>query len=204
MYVPPAFRLDDPAACLAVMRAHPFALLMTAGPGGIAATPLPVLVDPDAGPHGTLYGHLARPNPQVAHLAAGTEAVVWFQGPHVYVSPRWYAARSENVPTWNYIAVEARGRAHLLDDPATDALVARLSALYEPDSDGWRLDEYDPRRRTAMVRGIVGFAVPLDAVAGKVKLSQNRTAADRAGVIAALRAGTDPDGLAIAASMTVD
>jgi transcriptional regulator len=204
MYVPPAFRLDDPAARLAVMCAHPFALLVTAGGDGIAATPIPVLVDPDEGPHGTLYGHLARPNPQTAHLAAGTEAVVWFNGPHAYVSPRWYAARSENVPTWNYVAVEARGRPHLLDDATTDAIVARLSDAYEPDPDGWRLDEYEPRRRTAMVRGIVGFAMPIDAVAGKAKLSQNKTPDDRAGVIAALRAGTDPDGHAIATMMSAD
>ncbi len=204
MYVPPAFRLDDPAARLAVMRAHPFALLLSAGDGGIAATPIPVMVDPDEGPHGTLYGHLARPNPQCAHLAAGTEAVVWFQGPHVYVSPRWYAARSENVPTWNYVAVEARGRPRLLDDAATDALVARLSDAYEPDAEGWRLDEYEPRRRTAMVRGIVGFAMPIEAVAGKAKLSQNKSAADRTGVIAALRAGDVADGHAIATMMTAD
>jgi transcriptional regulator len=100
--------------------------------------------------------------------------------------------------------VEARGRPHLLDDATTDAIVARLSDAYEPDPDGWRLDEYEPRRRTAMVRGIVGFAMPIDAVAGKAKLSQNKTPDDRAGVIAALRAGTDPDGHAIATMMSAD
>jgi transcriptional regulator len=201
MYVPPAFRLDDPDARVALMRDRSFALLITSGPGGIATTPIPFLIAPDEGPHGTLYGHVARPNPQTAHLSAGTEAIAWFQGPHAYVSPRWYASRAENVPTWNYTAVEARGHPRVLDAAQTDALVALLGQTFETGPDPWRLDETDARRRAALVHGITAFALPITTLAGKAKLNQNKSAADRAGVVAALWAQGDADALSIAALM---
>ena len=89
MYRPPHFREDRPAVLHALIRAHPVAHLVTAGEQGLMANPLPLLIDPDASPNGTLRGHLARANDQVAALRAGGEALVIFQGPQAYVSPSW-------------------------------------------------------------------------------------------------------------------
>ena len=64
MHVPPAFREDDLAALHGTMRDVPLANLVTATAEGLVATPLPLFLAPEEGPYGTLYGHLARANPQ--------------------------------------------------------------------------------------------------------------------------------------------
>src|SRR5450432_532491 len=107
MYVPEAFRLDDRAALLAHAAAYPFATVITHGDDGVMASHLPILVD---GAANVMRGHLARENPQLAHLAAGAAVLAIFHGPHGYVSPSVYTAHP-SVPTWNYVVVHARGRA---------------------------------------------------------------------------------------------
>ena len=109
MYVPPSFREDDPDAIRAAIRAARLGTVVTATATGMIATPLPLFLDPDDGAHGTLYGHVAKANPQWNTPAVG-EALAIFMGPDAYVSPSWYAAKQEHgkvVPTWNYVAVHA-------------------------------------------------------------------------------------------------
>jgi transcriptional regulator len=184
MYRPAEFREDDRGALYALIRAHGFATLVTVADGAPFASHLPLLLDEA---HGALLGHVARANPQWRHFGPG-EAVAIFQGPHGYVSPSWYAT-APAVPTWDYVAVHAYGRPRVIEDPAAvRRLLARLvasaeSALPAP----WSLDL--PEDFLArMVHGIVAFEMPLDRLAGKRKLSQNRSPADRAGVVAGLRA----------------
>lgn len=113
MYVPPAFRIEDLAEIQAAIRASRLAQVVTLGTGGLAATPLPLLLDPDEGEFGTLYGHLARANPQWREVAPGGEALAIFMGPDAYVTPAWYEAKAETgkvVPTWNYETVRRAGR----------------------------------------------------------------------------------------------
>lgn len=197
MYVPEAFRLDEPALIARVLREYDFALLVSAVEGGSpVATHLPFTYDAARGPMGVLTAHMARANPQwrdfPALKSAGREALVVFQGPHGYVSPRAYAPGAA-VPTWNYVAVHAYGTPEVIEEPEAQRLA--LERLVEAHETGapvpWSLDGEDEAFVARMMRGIVVFELPLRRIEAKAKLSQNKGPEDRRGVIAALRARGD-------------
>ncbi|MCJ2123303.1 FMN-binding negative transcriptional regulator [Methylobacterium sp. J-077] len=192
MYQPPQFRNDTRAAQHGLIRAHPLGLLVTGGAGGLIANPVPFLLD-EAGAHGTLRAHLARANPQWQALAEAEDCLVVFQGPQGYVTPGWYASKREHgrvVPTWNYATVHAWGRPLVIDD--ADWLrrqIADLTALREaPRAEPWAVDDAPAPFVAAQLRAIVGVEIPITRIEGKWKMSQNRSEADRAGVIAGMRA----------------
>jgi transcriptional regulator len=202
MYTPPAFRDDDRSSIHALIPASGLATLVTMTEEGLIGTPLPLLLAPDEGPHGTLYGHVAKANPQW-RLATAGEALAIFAGPDAYVSPGWYATKAEHgrvVPTWNYAAVHAYGLAEFFDDPARlRAVVARLTERNEAGrTDPWSVDDAPEPFVQAQLRGIVGLRLPIARLEGKRKFSQNRSAADREGVVRGLRAGGDPGDAAVA------
>ena len=186
MYVPKAFREDDVSRLHRFLGAWSFALLVTDVDGVPSATHLPLVLDASAGPQGTLIGHVARPNPQWQTFDGTRQALAVFQGPHAYVSPTWYAT-APAVPTWNYAAIHAYGRPRVLEGPAaTRDAVARLVAIHDP---AWSLADQPEEFVAGMLRGIVAFAMPIERLEGKLKLSQNRPAVDRPGIVRALRAG---------------
>lgn len=190
MYVPPPFAADRDTA-LSVIEQHGFATVVTGGAGGPSASHLPLVLDRV---RGCLVGHLARANPQWRDLEAGPVLAI-FHGPHAYVSPAWYEPRPEAVPTWNYVAVHVRGRARLLAEGADSiAALELLTARHEPA--GYRLDA---DAVATMSRAIVGFTLDLDEVTAKLKLSQNRSAADHASVVAHLAASDDAGARDVAA-----
>jgi len=198
MYLPAHFREDDPARLHAAIEAAPLGTLVTLGPGGLAASPVPMLHDPAAGPHGTLLGHLARANPQWKDIAAGAPALAIFMGPDAYVSPSWYPGKAEHgkvVPTWNYVAVHARGALTFFDDPARLlALVARLTDRHEGGRPApWKVSDAPPDYVQAQLRAIVGFELRIETLDGKWKLSQNRPEADRTGIADGLQREGDAD-----------
>jgi|AACY02.2.fsa_nt_gi Transcriptional regulator len=192
MYRPAAFAVDDRSALDAFVDAQPFALIASAGAEGSApvVTHAPVLREQDV-----LVCHLARPNPHCARLAAGAATTVVFSGPHGYVSPRWYAA-PHAVPTWNYTAVHCTVAPCEIEDAGElragmEAMVAR----FEP-APGIE-DVVTPATVDGMLRGIRGFRMTIRRCEGVFKLSQNRSGADRAGVVARLEAlGGDQAALA--------
>lgn len=197
MYLPASFRQDDLATLHREMHQSRLATLVSKGPSGLMASHLPLLLEPGEGRFGTLYGHFAKANPQWRDLAAGAEALVIFQGPDAYVSPAWYPAKAEHgrvVPTWNYISVHARGRAELFDDAERLLhLVGRLSQRHEADRpQPWTVGEAPRDYLDGMLRAIVGFALPIQRLEGKWKLSQNRAPADVRGVREGLGASVDP------------
>ncbi|RAI44664.1 FMN-binding negative transcriptional regulator [Rhodoplanes roseus] len=205
MYVPPAFRVEDLGALHETMRAVRLANLVTATPDGLIATPLPLFLSPEEGPFGTLYGHLARANPQWTLAAAG-EALALFTGPDAYVTPSWYPSKQEHgkvVPTWNYVAVHAYGPAEFFDD--ADRLrdvVGRLTDLHERSrSEPWAVADAPDSFVAAQLRGIIGLRLPITRLEGKRKTSQNRTPADQAGVAAGLSASDRAADRALAALM---
>ena len=203
MYIPEAFLLEDREAVFELIRRHDFALLATARGGAVQASHLPVLLDADRGPQGTLYAHVARANPQWRDFAAlESDAMVVFQGPHAYISPTWYGP-GRQVPTWNYVAVHAYGRPRVIeDDAAVHALLERLVARHEAGrSPAWSMDSQEESYLSAMRRGIVAFELPIARLEAKAKLSQNKRAPVRADVAAALEAAGDPAGRAVAAAM---
>ncbi|HEX2172192.1 MAG TPA: FMN-binding negative transcriptional regulator [Dehalococcoidia bacterium] len=198
MYIPNLFREDRPEVLHEVIREHSFATLVSTGAAGLMATHLPLLIDPDRGPQGTLIGHFARANPHWRDLTDGREALAIFQGPHAYISPTWYV-EPNNVPTWNYMAVHAYGAPRLIHDEAGLLRILRsLVATYEGESDGaWRMpwpDDYVGK----LIRGIVGLEIEITRLEGKFKLSQNRSRPDFAGAVAGLERQGDPTGLAVA------
>lgn len=198
MYTPPAFREDDPAELRAIMREARLATLVTATADGLVATPLPLFLDETEGALGTLYGHLARANPQWT-LEPACEALAVFAGPDAYVTPSWYPSKREHgkvVPTWNYVAVHACGPVEFFEDRERlrDA-VTRLTELYErPRADPWAVADAPEDFIDAQLRGIVGVRMPIARIEGKRKMSQNQPQADRDGVAAGLGAsGSEAD-----------
>ena len=196
MYTPPAFRDDDPESLRAAIRSARLATFVTATAEGPLATPLPLLLDESEGEHGVIYGHLARANPQWRIPPVG-DALAAFAGADAYVTPSWYATKAETgrvVPTWNYVAVHAYGPVEFFDDAERllDA-VTRLTEVHEGGRAApWAVADAPADFVRAQLRGIVGLRMPIARLEGKCKMSQNRTAADRAGVAAGLRASSRP------------
>jgi transcriptional regulator len=194
MYTPSHFAQADPVALRQLVRDHPLGLLVTQDAGGtLDANPIPFLLDddPQGGP-GVLRAHVARANPVWREARQDTETLVVFQGPQAYISPNWYPAKAEHgkvVPTWNYLMVQARGRLVVHDDPAwLRTLVGWLTKRHEAtQARPWQVSDAPAEYVETMLRAIVGIEIPLSALNGKWKASQNRGAADRAGVAQGLR-----------------
>jgi transcriptional regulator len=191
MYLPIAFAVTDLTVLHDFMERYSFATLVTQHSGEMIASHIPFVLDRDAGRQGTLRGHLAIGNPQLAHLASGSEALVIFQGPHSYISPSWYAA-PENVPTWNYTAVHASGVPKMMDRASLVGLLKELVRQNERSFEQpW---DFDPEASwiQKMLPQIAGFEIPIERLQGKFKLNQNRSMADRTRVVEILSASEDP------------
>lgn len=192
MYQPPAFREDRPEILHALIRAHPLATLITAGPGGLLANLVPFTFADTGGP-GTLRAHIAKANDQVEPLRSGTETLVVFQGPEAYITPSWYASTKEHgrvVPTWNYVVVQVRGTPRVIDDPTwIRAQIGVLTAQQEnPRPEPWHVADAPEAFVEAQLHAIIGVEIPILSIEGKWKVSQNRSAADRQGVVEGLQA----------------
>lgn len=186
MFTPPSFRQNDLAQLHQQMRSSPLASVISQGTDGLLASHLPLFLVPEEGEFGTLYGHFARANPHWRELIQG-ETLAIFQGPEAYVSPGWYPSKAEHgkaVPTWNYIAVHARGQARLIEDAeGLLQLVSRLSQQHESGrAQPWAVSDAPADYIDNLLRAIVGFALPIQRLEGQWKLSQNRNQADREGV----------------------
>jgi len=196
MYVPPAFAEDDAAVLHAAMRAARLTSFVTATAGAVA-TLLPLFLDAAEGAHGVLYGHLARANQQCKAAPVG-EAMALFMGPDAYVTLSWYATKRETekmVPTSNYVAVHACGPVEFFEDAnRLLEIVTRLTNLHErPRAEPWAVADAPETFIRSQLRGIVGLRMPITRLEGKRKTSQNRNAADRAGVAAGLAASDRAD-----------
>ena len=203
MYVPRAFAVDDIKILHQQMQASPLPVLVTHASQGLLASHVPMLLNPDEGPCGTLYGHLARANPHWQDLAQGTEALVIFAGEQAYISPTFYPGKADHgkaVPTWNYLAVHAYGMAEVFDDAERLlALVSRLSDRHEANRPApWAVSDAPADYVDSMLKAIVGFRLPITRLQGKRKLSQNRDARDQAGVRQGLLANRNPQDHALA------
>jgi transcriptional regulator len=187
----PGFRAYRADVLHAAIRELHFGLLVTHPGGGFATSYLPWELDAERGPHGTLIGHLARYNPQWKVPAEGADALVVFHGPHAYVSPSWYPGKQEDprqVPTWDYLAVEARGKLVAFDDQARlHDLLVRLTDRNEAGREGrWYVSDAPDDYVRKEMRHIIGIELRIESLVGRYKLSQNRKAADQEGARAAL------------------
>jgi len=191
MYVPKLFAVEDLIQLHDFMENFNFATIVTQRDGKLTASHIPFVLDRSVEPYGMLRAHLAIKNPQLEDFRSGSEALVIFQGPHAYVSPSWYV-NPENVPTWNYTVVHAYGVPKIADPAATVAHLKQLVGKHEKAFEQpW---DFDPNAAwiQRMLSGIAAFEIQIEKLEGKFKLNQNRTPADRSGVIEALLASEDP------------
>ncbi len=193
MYGHPKHLMADADARAAMRAFDRAALLVTPD---LCATHLPFYVEGDR-----LIGHVARGNPQ--WRSAPCDALVVMAGAEAYVSPNWYPSKAEHgraVPTWNYATLHVRGRLSMFDDRARlEEVVARLSAQFESAQEKpWTIGEAPRDYIEKLLGGIVGVELAITSVEGKRKLSQDKTAADVAGVVAGLEATGDARDVAVA------
>lgn len=196
VYLPPAFAEDRAEILIAHIERHEFGLLVSSGArradrAELIASQIPFLVARREGSV-RLHGHIARANPQAADLDRGAEVLAIFPGPHAYISPSWYAA-GPAVPTWNYASVHAYGTARAISDREwLRDLLDRLSTRHEAgETAPWRMRDLPEAYLEAMLGGIVGIEIAVSRLEGKFKLSQNRPAADRPRIVAALERRAD-------------
>ena len=204
MYTPPFNRADDEASLRAFVAEVRAGWLTTSRAGAAPeATFLPIMWRGD-----TVIAHFAKANPHWRHIEDGDQALVIVTGPDAYISPTWYATKAEHgkvVPTWNYSAVHLIGTARIVveDEEWLWAAVSDLSDQHEKSRDEpWHITDAPEPYVKGQLRGIVGIELNLTSVEGKAKLSQNRSRADREGVISGLREDARPGDIAIANAMT--
>lgn len=176
---------------------------MTTVDGELVVNHIPFLLDPTRGPLGTLVGHVARAN-RVWKTASTVESVVVFQGPQHYVSPGWYPSTQEHgkvVPTWNYAVVHAHGTPRVVDDRAwLRRHVGELTDVHEGyRAEPWRVADAPPSHIETLLQAIVGIEIEVSRLVGKWKTSQNRSPADRRGVVAGLEGMGDTESRRMAA-----
>jgi transcriptional regulator len=183
MHIPSHFAESRLPVLHELIRARPFATLVAASPRGLDANHVPMLLDVTQESFGVLRGHVGRANPVWREIRDGAEVLVIFHGPEGYVSPRWYPSKQAHgraVPTWNYVAVHARGNiAWRHEAPWLRALLDEMADTYEGAREGaWKVEDAPPEYAARLLDAIVGFEIPIAAITGKWKLSQNKDVAD--------------------------
>jgi len=191
MYVPKHFEERDVGVLHALIRSHPLGAWVTQIDGALVVNHIPFLVDPARGQYGTLAGHVARANPIWRTFSGDLPSVVIFQGPQGYITPSWYPskhAHGKAVPTWNYAVVHAHGMPRAIEDG--DWLLGHVTALSDLHESQravpWSVSDAPPDYIDTMLKSIVGIEIPVSALDGKWKTSQNRTLPDKLGTIAGL------------------
>ncbi len=202
MHPNPAFRGASQEQNLAFARQIGFGTLVITAARGPELAHVPFVLAND----GSLADiHLARSNP-IARADLPTKAVLSVQGPHHYISPDWYGPHTDQVPTWNYVAVHLRGTLEPLPPEGLEPQITALSAEHEnrliPGKRPWTTDKMSPGSMERMMRMILPFRLRIETVDGTWKLNQNKTIEIRARAAAALGAqGGVPDAVALSRLM---
>ncbi len=206
MYLPAHFNETRTEVMHALMRAHPLSTLVTQCDSVLVANHVPVQTLDEPKPLGSIRGHIARANPLWREYRAETQALAIFQGPQVYISPSFYPSKvksGEVVPTWNYAVVHASGTLRFIEDAGwLRDFVAGLTATHEASrSPPWGIDDAPAPYIDKMLRLIIGFEFSIATLAGKWKVSQNRSQADQQGVIRNLQNSDNADSRDVAAML---
>lgn len=196
MYEVEAFREARVEVMHGLIKTHPLATLVTLTAQGLEANHIPMLIDPEPAPLGTLRGHVARANPIWRTFNADVDVLAVFQGAQRYITPSWYPSKSQHgkvVPTWNYAVVHAHGPLRIIEDAEwLRKLVTRLTESQESQREQpWHVTDAPGDYINTMLQAIVGFEIPIRRLQGKWKMSQNRLPQDREGVINALASQGD-------------
>jgi transcriptional regulator len=192
VHIKDAFRLDSVESARAIVRAHPFATIVT---HDLRATHMPCLLDEEDADGLTILGHVACPDP--ASQALNRTLLLIFQGPHGYVSASWYG--DETIPTWNHITLHVRGKPELFDDamPVLRATVDHFEAALDRP---WSLERLGDTARE-MAGQVIAFRVRAETWHAEAKLSQDKPAQEQARVMAGLESPGPYANAALAAAM---
>lgn len=206
MYLPAHFSESRTEVLQALMRARPLATLVTLCASGLVANHLPLETLAEPLPFGSLRGHIARANPLWRDYPEGTAALAIFQGPQTYISPSLYPSKQQSgevVPTWDYAVVHAHGTMRFIQEADwLRGFVARLTDTHEASRpQPWKINDAPAAYIDKMLSLIVGFEFSVTSLRGKWKVSQNRSHADRQGVITGLGESNDADSREIAAML---
>ena len=196
MYTPEFFAETDPAVLHQAIEDSPLGALVLAIPSGLTANHVPFQIDRHSGELGTLRCHVSRSN-DVWKYAEGAGCLVIFEGPSAYISPSLYQSKKQDgrvVPTYNYVAVHAHGRITVHEDHKwLRALVGHLTQKFEAARPNpWKMGDAPQDYLEEMLSKIVGLEITVNRLEGKWKMSQNRSATDKVGVVAGLRASENP------------
>jgi transcriptional regulator len=199
MYVPASFAISDEKTLESFIERYDFATLTSSSSTGLVASHIPIMLRRSAG-RAILIGHVARANSQWQQFDGKAEALAIFHGPHAYVSPTWYAT-SPAVPTWNYAAVHVYGKPRATEDGEFTATALRDLVGKHEDSRAkpWRVEDLAGDFFEKLAKAIVAFEMPIDRIEGNFKLGQNRSQADRLGMLQGLDAEKSADAGALAA-----
>ncbi len=192
MYLPKHFEATDSETLASLIRAHPLGTLVAQTAAGLVANHVPFELDAAAHGHGVLRAHIARANPLWQSGAAGGEVLVVFQGPEAYITPSWYPTKQQTgkvVPTWAYAVAHCYGPITFVHDAVwLRGLVDRLTTQHEAArSEPWAVSDAPADYVQKILGAIVGLEIPISRALCKLKLGQNKTEADRAGVLQGLR-----------------
>ncbi|MDQ6779598.1 MAG: FMN-binding negative transcriptional regulator [Candidatus Eremiobacteraeota bacterium] len=193
MYTPPFSREDRVPVLQQAIEQIRFGTLITVGADGPLATHIPMFVQPQPGPMGVVFGHIARANGHWEKSDVSIPVLAVFVGPQAYITPSWYDTKKQTgkvVPTWQYLAVHARGPIRFIHDPAALHDIVHRSTLIQEGSreHPWALEDAPSDYIDRQLRAIVGFEISVSSIEGAWKLGQNKNEADRRGVIEGLEA----------------
>ncbi len=195
MYTKPEFAPLSSGEVFDLIEAAAFATVVTAGPQGLVASHLPVVLHRERGANGTLVSHLAAANPHAVLLAEGRETLAIFHGPHGYISSSWYPRQPvrDSAPTWNFAVVHCHGRPVPLDRQATARhLLELVDVLEKGREDRWRMRELGPGGMERRLPNVLAFDMPVERLEAKFKMGQDERLYDTAGAIEALEE-SNPD-----------
>ena len=203
MYNPSHFVENRADVLQALVTAHPLATLVTFSSGGLVANYIPMLLRQDGTALGTLVAHVARANPVWSATDFGVNVLACFQGPQAYISPSLYATKQEHgkvVPTWNYVVVQASGPLTVHDDAEwIRAQVTELTQQQEVHRDApWTVDDAPRNYTDTLIRALVGISIPVTAMTGKWKVSQNQPPVNRTSVAEGLARSSHQDSQSMA------
>ncbi len=202
MYIPKANEETRLPVLHDFIRANPLATLVTMGNSGMIASHIPLVLDDDNSQFGLLKGHISRANTQWKDIETAIDALAIFAGDHHYITPNWYPSKHQDakqVPTWNYVVTHCYGPLKLIEDPQwLLAHLETLTSIHEASNPvPWKVTDAPPEFIRALLNGIIGLELPIRKIEGKWKVSQNRNAQDRQGVIEGLTQLDTPESLAM-------
>jgi transcriptional regulator len=208
MYLPTYHEEKDLDVLHALIQTHPLGTWVSMTNGGLDANHIPFILDKSRGEFGVLRAHVARANPIWKMLLSDVPSIVTFQGAQSYITPNWYPSKQiagKVVPTWNYTVVHAHGIATAIEDrdwilqmvsDLTDRNEASV-ALSSVGAAPWKVSDAPEEFIQRLLGAIVGIEIPITAIKGRWKLSQDEALEDRIGTAKGLREIGTPDSIAL-------